>query len=124
MKEKTVRPPQTTLGTDHNHEQRCLTAWPARRSDVQGPVTIHFNKGLIMATKTKDSESRDRRAIVIGAGAAGVCTAHELADQGYKVVVLDAAPSVSTECSAAPAGGMQRYVVLPAARLPDHVAAG
>ncbi|KAA8492185.1 D-amino acid dehydrogenase [Porphyridium purpureum] len=47
-------------------------------------------------------------AVVIGAGVAGITSAYELARQGYSVLVLDAAAKVSSECSAAPAGGMQK----------------
>lgn len=45
-------------------------------------------------------QNQSKNAIVVGAGVAGVSTAHELGKRGYNVVVLDASSSASLECSA------------------------
>eukprot|EP00471_Norrisiella_sphaerica_P011357 CAMPEP_0184494086 /NCGR_PEP_ID=MMETSP0113_2-20130426/27741_1 /TAXON_ID=91329 /ORGANISM="Norrisiella sphaerica, Strain BC52" /LENGTH=495 /DNA_ID=CAMNT_0026879651 /DNA_START=146 /DNA_END=1633 /DNA_ORIENTATION=- len=49
-----------------------------------------------------------RKAIVIGAGIAGVCTAHQLARKGLQVTIIDSSHGFGAECSRAAAGGMQR----------------
>lgn len=46
--------------------------------------------------------------MVVGGGVAGVCTAFQLARRGFRVTVLEASHDVSTECSAAAAGSLQR----------------
>ena len=46
-------------------------------------------------------------AVVIGGGVVGVCTAYELAKRGYSVKLIDSGDEISSECSAATAGGMQ-----------------
>lgn len=54
------------------------------------------------------TKATGRRAVVVGAGVAGVATALELARRGVDVVVLDSASGPGKECSAVAAGGMQR----------------
>ena len=46
--------------------------------------------------------------VFIGAGIAGVCTAYQLGKRGYVVTVIDSADNPGTQCSAVPAGGMQK----------------
>ena len=55
-------------------------------------------------------QNQSKNAIVVGAGVAGVSTAHELGKRGYNVVVLDASSSASLECSACPAGSISETV--------------
>lgn len=53
--------------------------------------------------------NRSRRAVVIGAGVAGISSAYELHQNGFEVIVVDASiGGPGTECSAVAAGGMQR----------------
>eukprot|EP00536_Pseudo-nitzschia_multiseries_P019508 jgi/Psemu1/329005/estExt_fgenesh1_pg.C_52240001 len=53
--------------------------------------------------------NRQRRAVVIGAGVAGISTAYELYQNGFEVIVVDASMGgPGAECSAVAAGGMQR----------------
>lgn len=53
--------------------------------------------------------NRSRRAVVIGAGVAGISSAYELHQNGFEVIVVDASiGGPGAECSAVAAGGMQR----------------
>lgn len=53
-----------------------------------------------------------KKALIIGAGVAGMATAYQLTKRGYNVMVVDAASSPASECSDCPAGGMQRSNVV------------
>ena len=43
-----------------------------------------------------------------GAGVAGVASAYQLAKKGFHVTVLESSASEASQCSAVPAGGMQK----------------
>ena len=49
-----------------------------------------------------------KRAVVVGAGVAGVSTAYQLAKRGWTVTLLEASPYPGSQCSAVAAGGMQK----------------
>jgi tRNA 5-methylaminomethyl-2-thiouridine biosynthesis bifunctional protein len=49
-------------------------------------------------------------AVVVGAGLAGASTAYALAERGWQVLVLDAAPSASAGASGVPAGLMSPLI--------------
>lgn len=70
-------------------------------------------------------EARDRRALVIGAGLAGAASARALAERGFEVQVLEAAPAAATASSGNPAGLFHATVHAddgPYARLFRHAA--
>jgi monoamine oxidase len=56
----------------------------------------------------KDTAPGKKTCVVIGGGVAGVASAYELCEKGHNVVLLERASGAGLECSAAPAGGMQR----------------
>ena len=56
------------------------------------------------------SGEQKKKAIVIGAGVAGVSTAYMLGNRGYNVLVLEASNSPASECSACPAGSITETV--------------
>ena len=49
-----------------------------------------------------------KKAVVVGAGVAGVSTAYQLAKRGWTVTLLKACPNPGSQCSAVAAGGMQK----------------
>ena len=49
-----------------------------------------------------------KKAVVVGAGVAGVSTAYQLAKKGWNVTLLEASHSPGSQCSAVAAGGMQK----------------
>merc|ERR1712055_815044 len=49
-----------------------------------------------------------KKAVVVGAGVAGVSTAYQLAKRGWTVTLLEASPYPGSQCSAVAAGGMQK----------------
>ena len=76
----------------------AFTTCATQAADVSIPVTTalhHWN------------ENNTKRAIVIGAGVAGVSSAFALSKRGYEVVVIDSRSPTALECSAVAAGGMQ-----------------
>ncbi|CAM9429539.1 unnamed protein product, partial [Phaeothamnion confervicola] len=85
-----------SIGKRHSQVARASPATELRLFDANSDA------------KPMASGEHERKAIVIGAGVVGTCTAYELAKKGYKVVVIDAAAGPGQECSACAAGGMQR----------------
>jgi monoamine oxidase len=79
--------------------QQLQSDWLTKAGQEAGPIDLS-----ILTSKNPDKKI----CVVIGAGVAGICTAHEMASQGYSVVVLDKKKEISSECSRAPAGGMQK----------------
>ena len=49
-----------------------------------------------------------KKAVVVGAGVAGVSTAYQLAKRGWTVTLLEASHYPGSQCSAVAAGGMQK----------------
>ena len=49
-----------------------------------------------------------KKAVVVGAGVAGVSTAYQLAKRGWTVTLLEASAYPGSQCSAVAAGGMQK----------------
>jgi len=58
-----------------------------------------------------DAMQTNQRAIVIGGGVVGICSAFHLLRRGYNVTLIERGTSCATECSNAMAGGMQRMTV-------------
>jgi tRNA 5-methylaminomethyl-2-thiouridine biosynthesis bifunctional protein len=65
------------------------------------------------APRAAAGETRDRRAIVIGAGLAGCAAAHGLMRQGWQVTLIDALPEPAMATSGNPAGLMHPIINLP-----------
>ena len=97
----------------HPCEEQC------NRKEKEGAVGINaleryvgdfgIQKGLKL--KKLDSDSKDKKVAVIGAGPAGLSCAYQLARQGYPVTVFEAF---------AKTGGMLRYGI-PSYRLPREI---
>lgn len=71
-------------------------------------ASVGKDAGPINPKILQSSDPNKKTCVVIGAGVAGVCSAFEMASQGYSVVILDKEKDISAECSRAPAGGMQK----------------
>mmetsp|Transcript_1398 Transcript_1398/g.1871 ORF Transcript_1398/g.1871 Transcript_1398/m.1871 type:complete len:539 (+) Transcript_1398:267-1883(+) len=73
----------------------------------QQPLTVFDSK-----TKKTIDNDKQKRVIIIGAGAVGVATAYKLAKLGHQVVVLEPSSKPGEECSNCAAGGMSRQNVV------------
>lgn len=54
------------------------------------------------------TEKGKKTCVIIGGGIAGIASAYELCEKGHNVVLLEKFSDTGLQCSAAPAGGMQR----------------
>jgi hypothetical protein len=85
----------------HDKEQRH------KQRELAKPYLPTLDEDLLERISAKTAKDK-KTCVIIGGGVAGIASAYELCEKGHNVILLEKYEDTGQQCSAAPAGGMQR----------------